>query len=72
MVLFYLTRPTGNNFLLKGGLISITLLFGDRVDNVHLEGTVSQNFDSSPSFHFMIKNGKLFTIFFLIFLDFIK
>ena len=38
-------------------IISITLLFGDLVDNVHLEGTVSQNFDSSPSFHFMTKNG---------------
>ena len=38
-------------------IISITLLFGDLVDNVHLEGTISQNFDLSPSFHFMTKNG---------------
>ena len=38
-------------------IISITLLFGDLVDNIHLEGTVSQNFDLSPSFHFMTKNG---------------
>ena len=26
-------------------IVSITLLFGDLVDNVHLEGTMSQNFD---------------------------
>ena len=26
-------------------IISMTLLIGDLVDNVHLEGTVSQNFD---------------------------
>ena len=38
-------------------IFSITLLFGDLVDNVHLEGIVSQNFDLSPSFHFMTKNG---------------
>ena len=38
-------------------IISITLLFGDLVDNVHLEGTMSQNFDLSPSFPFMTKNG---------------
>ena len=38
-------------------IISITLLFGDLVDNVHLEGTESQNFDLSPSFHFMTKKG---------------
>ena len=36
-------------------IISITLLFGDLVDNIHLEGT--RNFDLSPSFHFMTKNG---------------
>ena len=30
------------------------LLFGDLVDNVHLEGT--RNFDLSPSFNFMTKN----------------
>ena len=34
-------------------IISITLLFGDLVD--HLEGI--RNFDLSPSFHFMTKNG---------------
>ena len=37
---------TGKNFLF--------LLFGDVVDNVHLEGT--RNFDLSPSFNFMTKN----------------
>ena len=36
-------------------IISITLLFGDLVYNVHLER--SRNFDLSPSFHFMTKNG---------------
>ena len=34
----------------------ITLLFGDLVDNIHLEVTMSQNSDLSPSFHFMTKN----------------
>ena len=38
-------------------IISITLLFGALVGNVHLEGTVSQNFDLRPSFQFMTKNG---------------
>ena len=38
-------------------IISITLVFGDLLDNIHLEGMVSQNFDLSPSFHFMTKNG---------------
>ena len=36
-------------------IISITLLFGDLVDNVHLKGT--RNFDLSPSFYFMTKKG---------------
>ena len=38
-------------------IIYITLLFGDLVDNAHLEGKVSQNFDLGLSFHFMTKNG---------------
>ena len=43
------------------------------VDNTHMEGTVSQSFDTCPSFDFMIKNGKLFVIVFLTFtLHFIK
>ena len=44
-------------------IISITLLFGDLVDNIHLEGNISQTFDLSPSFRFMTKNGNIFTIF---------
>ena len=36
-------------------IISITLLFGDLVDAIHLEET--RNFYLSPSFHFMTKNG---------------
>ena len=43
------------DFLLT--IISITLLFGDLVDYIHLEGTVSQNFDLGPSFDFITKNG---------------
>ena len=37
------------------------------VDNTQMKGTVSQIFDISPSFYFMIKNGKLFVIVFLTF-----
>ena len=33
------------------------------MDNIHLEGTVSQNFNLGPGFYFMSKNGKIFTIF---------
>ena len=40
-------------FLNQDFFLTITLLFGDLVD--HLEGT--RNFDLSPSFHFMTKNG---------------
>ena len=29
------------------------------VDNIHMEGTVSQIFDEGLSFHFMLKNGKI-------------
>ena len=38
-------------------IISITLLFGDLVDNVHLERIMSQKFDLSPSFHLITKKG---------------
>ena len=38
-------------------IISITFLFGDLVDNIYLEGIVSQNFDLGPSFYFMTKTG---------------
>ena len=30
------------------------------IENIHLEGTVSQIFDLGPSFIFMTKNGKIF------------
>ena len=33
---------------------------------------MSQNLDLGPGFYFMSKNGKIFTIFYLNFLDFIK
>ena len=33
------------------------------VENIHLEVTVSQNFDICLSFSFMTKNGKIFSIF---------
>ena len=33
----------------------LTFLTG--VDNLHMQGTVSQITDSGPSFHFMSKNG---------------
>ena len=43
-------------FLNQDFFLTITLLFADLVGNVHLEGLMSQNFDLSPSFHFMTKN----------------
>ena len=43
------------------------------VDNIHLEGTVSQNCNIGPSFIFMSENRKTFIIFFtIIFIDFKK
>ena len=39
------------------------LKLSDRIDNILMEGTVSQNFDLGPSFYFMLKKGKLFVIF---------
>ena len=44
-------------------IIPPTLLLCDRIGNILLEGTVSQNFNLGPSFYFMPKNEKLFTIF---------
>ena len=38
------------------------------IHNIHIEGTVSQNFDIGPSFIFMQKNGKIFIIFSSLFL----
>ena len=43
--------------------MSSTLRLNDPADNIHLEGTVSQILDLGPTFYFMAKNGKLFTIF---------
>ena len=43
--------------------MSATLYFCILIDNIHLEGTVSQIFNLGPSFYFMSKNGKLFVIF---------
>ena len=42
---------------------SILIEFCPCVDNIYMEGTVSQNFDIGPSFYFMTKNGKLFAFF---------
>ena len=53
-ILFFHFYFLNQDFFLN--IISITLLFGDLVDNVHLEGTVSHHFDLRPSFHFMAKN----------------
>ena len=52
---FYYFYFLNQDFFLT--IISIPLLFGDLVDTIHLEGTVSQNFDLSSSFHFMKKTG---------------
>ena len=46
--------------------ISVRLL--PVVDSTQMEGTVSQIFDIGPSFYFMIKNGKLFVMFFITFI----
>ena len=43
------------------------------IDNIHMEGTVSQNFDIGPSFIFIQKKREDFDYFFMIiFLHFIK
>ena len=41
----------------------IILKLYHHVYNIHLKGTVSQNFKIGPSFLFMSKNGKIFIIF---------
>ena len=45
----------------------IILKVYQHVYNIHLEGTVSQNFKISLSFIYMSKNGKIFIIFSLLF-----
>ena len=47
--------------------VCASMKFLPAVDNIQMEGTVSQNFDTGPSFYFMIKNGELFVIVFLTF-----
>ena len=44
-------------------IMSLSLLLWYLIDNMHLEGTVSQIFYVGPSFNFMTKNGKHFAIF---------
>ena len=44
-------------------MIPPTLKLYNPVDNIHWEKTVSQNFDLGPTFYFMLKKGKLLTIF---------
>ena len=46
----------------------ISMKFLIVVDNIQMEGTVSQIFYIGLSFDFMIKNGKLFVIAFLTFI----
>ena len=41
-------------------IMSSDLKLSELVDNIHLEGTVSQIFYLGPTFYFMSKNGKLF------------
>ena len=53
--------------------VCVSMKFLPVVDNIQMEGTVSQIFDIGPSFYFMIKNGKHFvTVFFIFTLYFIK
>ena len=43
------------------------------IDNIHSEGTLSQNCNIGPSLVFMSENGKIFYYFYIIIiLDFIK
>ena len=43
--------------------MSLTLKLNDPVDNIHLEGTVSQIFDVGPTFYFMSKTGNFLPFF---------
>ena len=42
---------------------STHLRFYRHVQNIHLEGTVSQNFDTGSTFIFIQKNGKILLFF---------
>ena len=48
-------------------IASILLIIYQYVDNINLEGTVSQNLDKNPSLICMAKNGKISIIFSLLF-----
>ena len=53
--------------------VCVSMEFVPVVDNIQMEGTVSQIFDIGHSFYFAMKNGKHFVTVFLIFtLYFIK
>ena len=43
--------------------MSATLYFCILIDNIHLEGTVSQIFNLGPSFYFMSKKGNFLSFF---------
>ena len=59
------------DFLLNMAFIILKLY--QHVYNIHLEGTVSQNYKIGLGFIFIAKNGEDFYYFFIIiFLDFIK
>ena len=47
-------------FHISLNFVVINLRFVVAEDDIHSEGTVSQNFVLSLSFYFMSKNGKLF------------
>ena len=55
---FYFLNPD-----FKLTIISTTLQLCSLLDNVYLEGTVSQIFYIGPSFYFLAKKGKHFAIF---------
>ena len=46
---------------------STHLGFNRHVQNIHLKGTMSQNFDIGSTFIFIQKNGKILTFFLLLF-----
>ena len=46
--------------------------FSPVVDNIQIEGTLSQTFDIVPSIYLMIENGKLFVIIFLTFIFYFR
>ena len=53
-------------FLIQDFSLNVTLIFSKiymHINNIHLEGTVSQIFDIGHSFIFMTKNGKNFNHF---------